>query len=70
VIEIEDVHANPPVRRCLNVDAIQDVSAAGEDRTIILMRNGSIHHLDMPYKAFKARLDLLLNRILRLEISS
>ena len=69
MLEIHDLSATPPVPRFLNVHAIQDVSPLGEDRTMILMRNGSIHHVEMPYKAFKARLAVLLNRMLPLEVT-
>jgi hypothetical protein len=69
MIEIQDISASPPIPRFLHVDAIQDVSPLGEDRTMILMRNGSIHHVDMPYKAFDARLAVLLNRMLPLEVT-
>jgi hypothetical protein len=69
MLEIQDLSATPPVPRFLNVDAIQDFSPLGEDRTMILMRNGSIHQVDMPYRAFKARLAVLLNRMLPLEVT-
>ena len=41
----------------------------GEHRTTIVMRNGSIHGVDMPYSTFVARLGLLLNRMLPLEVT-
>lgn len=68
MIEIQDSSATPPTPRFLTVDAIQEISPLGDDRTTILMRNGSIHRVDMPYSAFKARLGLLLNRMLPLEV--
>ena len=65
MIEIEEAGAD--MLRLINVEAIQEVSPAGTERTTILMRDGRQHHVNVPYRAFRARLSLLLNRMLPLE---
>jgi hypothetical protein len=66
VIEIQELSNGRPTSRLLNVEAIQEVSAEGE-RTRVLMRDGSQHVVELPYRAFRSRLGLVLNRMLPLE---
>jgi hypothetical protein len=66
MIEIQELVGGRPASRLLNVEAIQEVAAEGE-RTRILMRDGSQHVVEIPYRAFRSRLGLVLNRMLPLE---
>jgi hypothetical protein len=64
MIEIQELVGSRPASRLLNVEAIQEVAAEGE-RTRILMRDGSQHVVEIPYRAFRSRLALVLNHSLQ-----
>jgi hypothetical protein len=66
MIEIQELVGGRPASRLLNVEAIQEVASEGE-RTRILMRDGTQHVVEIPYRAFRSRLGLMLNRMLPLE---
>ena len=65
MIEIEEAGAD--MLRLINIEAIQEVLPAGTERSLVRMRDGSEYYAKLSYDTFRARLSLLLNRMLPLE---